>query len=174
MAHSSPNVNLSGTMYMGKKGEGIHPSKSFPLIDDAIVVLVEKHNMLLKNTHVTVLMANCSCWMRRTSTARAPAVENRFKTVPLAGTGASKGDPKPEEGTVAGDDDRGEGGESATGDEECEVDGAVLDGEEAAETCLGESARDLAGDDAGDCAPVEASKNDAIRTQNDAAETSHL
>ncbi|KAM1041360.1 hypothetical protein ACFX13_031285 [Malus domestica] len=113
----------------------------------------------------------------KTPTARAPAAENRFKTAPLAGAGASEGDPEPEEGTVAaaGDDDGGEGGESATGDVEGEADGevvdgegaavgGVLDGEGAAGEFLGESAGDLAGDDAGDCAPVEASRREAIST----------
>ena len=58
-------------------------------------------------------------------TATDPAAENLFKTAPLPGRGAS-------EGEVVGDDNGGEGGESATGDVEGEVDGEVLDGEGAA------------------------------------------
>ncbi|PQP94028.1 hypothetical protein Pyn_31658 [Prunus yedoensis var. nudiflora] len=50
--------------------------------------------------------------------ATNPGTENLFETAPF-GAGASEGDPETEEeGEAAGKDDGGEGGESATGDDE--------------------------------------------------------
>ncbi|KAL6269742.1 hypothetical protein ACE6H2_026653 [Prunus campanulata] len=115
----------------------------------------------------------------KTPTATEPARENLFKTAPL-GAGASVGDPETEEGgEVAGDsgeDDGGEGGESATGDVEGAAEGGVPEGEgevlkgegaAAGGVLKGEGAKsgDLAGEDAGDCALVEATKRAAISTK---------
>ncbi|CAB4289692.1 unnamed protein product [Prunus armeniaca] len=120
----------------------------------------------------------------KTPTATDPARENLFKTAPLV-VGASTGDPE-DVGEVAGDsgeDDGGEGGESVTGDLEGAVEGGVPEGEgEAAGGVLkgegaaaggvlkgeGAEAGDLAGEDAGDCALVEANKRVAISTKTTA------
>ncbi|PQQ09751.1 glycine-rich protein 1-like [Prunus yedoensis var. nudiflora] len=109
----------------------------------------------------------------KTPTATDPARENLLKTAPL-GVGASTGDPE-DVGEVAGDsgeDDGGEGGESVTGDLEGAVEGGVPEGEgEAAGGVLkgeGAEAGDLAGEDAGDCALVEANKRAAISTKTTA------
>ncbi|KAH0977050.1 hypothetical protein GBA52_026769 [Prunus armeniaca] len=118
----------------------------------------------------------------KTPTANDPTKENLFKTAPLD-VGASAGDPETEEGgEVAGDsgeDDGGEGGESATGDVEGAAEGGVPEGEgevlkgegeEAGGVLKGEGAEagDLAGEDAGDCALVEATKRAAISTKTTA------
>ncbi|KAH0976990.1 hypothetical protein GBA52_026709 [Prunus armeniaca] len=129
----------------------------------------------------------------KTPTANDPTKENLFKTAPLD-VGASAGDPETEEGgEVAGDsgeDDGGEGGESATGDVEGAAEGGVPEGEgevlngegeEAGGVLKGEGAAaggvlkgegaeagDLAGEDAGDCALVEATKRAAISTKTTA------
>ncbi|CAL9021300.1 unnamed protein product [Prunus brigantina] len=122
----------------------------------------------------------------KTPTATDPTKENLFKTAPL-GAGASVGDPETEEGgEVAGDsgeDNGGEGGESVTGDVEGAAEGGVPKGEgEAAGGVLkgegaavggvlkgeGAEAGDLAGEDAGDCALVEATKRAAISTKTTA------
>ncbi|KAI5313607.1 hypothetical protein L3X38_042783 [Prunus dulcis] len=129
----------------------------------------------------------------KTPTATEPARENLFKTTPL-GAGASVGDPETEEGGEgagdSGEDDGGEGGESTTGGVEGAAEGGVPEGEgevlngegEAAGGVLkgegaaaggvlkgeGAEAGDLAGEDAGDCALVEATKRAAISTKTTA------
>ncbi|PQM33056.1 glycine-rich protein 1-like [Prunus yedoensis var. nudiflora] len=117
--------------------------------------------------------------------ATNPGTENLFETAPF-GAAAFEGDPETEEeGEAAGKDDGGEGGESATGDVEGAAEGGMPKGEgealkgegeaaggvlkgEGAEACLVESAGDLAGEDAGDCALVEATKRAATSVKTTA------